>query len=87
MPPLLLHDRFTEFCEKSHSLLPTHSVGHDRFPGTRLRPGETAEFVINNANGIPESGVYSIVAGTQVVDLARVDSTGYVNPFSNRTSS
>jgi len=45
-----------------------------------LRPGETAEFVIHAPNGLPESGVYVIAAGIQVVDLARAESTDYVNP-------
>jgi hypothetical protein len=45
-----------------------------------LQPGETAEFVIHATDGVPESGIYAIVPTIEVVDLARAESTDYVNP-------
>jgi hypothetical protein len=45
-----------------------------------LAPGKSAELVVTVADGLPRRGVYSIVAGIQVIDLALAESTDYVNP-------
>jgi hypothetical protein len=45
-----------------------------------LAPGASAEFAITWADGLPRRGVYSIVGGIQIIDLALVESTDYVNP-------
>lgn len=44
-----------------------------------LAPGASAEFVVVRAEGLPRPGVYAITAGLQVVDLALVESTDYVD--------